>query len=63
MLIKNAWQKNHATSKQRKKKNILHVNGYNLMYHKVILLSMKWMKQGKQSGKNMIKCKIEVKRN
>ena len=62
MLMQNSCGKN-LQIQNGKQNNILHADGYNLMYPKSILLSMKWVKQRKESGKTMEKCKIEVKRN
>ena len=46
MLMQNSW-KIIMQIKNEKKNNILHADGYNLMYHKLILLSMKRVKQRK----------------
>ena len=52
------------TSQQQNEKttNILHVEGYSLMYHKLIWLSMKWVKKLKAQKKHE-KCQIDVKRD
>ena len=46
MLMQNSW-KIIMQIQNDKTKNILHADGYNLMYHKLILLSMKYVKQRK----------------
>ena len=46
MLMQNSW-KIFIQIQNEKMNNILHADGYNLMYHKLILLSMKWVKQRK----------------
>ena len=48
---------------ENKNTNVLLVEGYNLMYHKFILLSMNWVKKMKKSRKTMKKCKLKFKRN
>ena len=55
--------KKYTNCRRKRLKNILHVDGYILMYHKLILLSMKWAKKKTLSRKTMKKCKIEVKTN
>ena len=40
-----------------KNTNILQVEGYNLMYHKLMLLSMRWMKKIERVQKSQEKMK------
>ena len=50
--MQNSW-KIIMQIKNVKKNNILHADGYNLMYHKFILLSIKWVKKLEESIKTM----------
>ena len=61
MCMQNSHQVNFQLHDEKYTK-ILQVQGYK-MYHKLILISMKWVKKLKESRKTMKKCKVEVKRN